>query len=416
VLNLQGKWYFYLANLKFSVKFARMIFRQAEAEIKELFGQFPAVGILGPRQIGKTTLALQIAGSISPEPIYLDLESPTDLAKLTEPELYFAEHSDRVIILDEIQRVPELFAPLRSIIDKRKRKGQKSGQFIILGSASLDLLKQSSESLAGRIAYKTLSGLKPTELESDNNNKLWLRGGFPDSYLAKDDISSFNWRQNFITTYLERDIPQLGVNIPAFTLHRFWTMLAHTQGGILNSSTLAKGLGNSVPTINRYLDLLHDLFLIRKLQPWASNVGKRLVKSPKVYIRDSGLTHALLRIKDMEELWGNPVVGGSWEGFIVEMLIADLPSWASPYFYRTSAGAEIDLLIDAGNKKRIAIEIKRSMTPSVTKGFTIGCDDVKATHRYFVYPGYERFPLSKEVTAIPLREMMEELSLILKGR
>ncbi|MFD1628350.1 ATP-binding protein [Pseudopedobacter beijingensis] len=390
-----------------------MIFREAEAEIKELFDQFPAVGILGPRQIGKTTLALQIAESISPEPIYLDLESPSDLAKLTEPELYFNEHSNRVIILDEIQRVPELFAPLRSIIDKRKREGKKSGQFLILGSASLELLKQSSESLAGRIAYKTLSGLKPTELENDNNNRLWLRGGFPDSYLAKDDNSSFNWRQNFIATYLERDIPQFGIRIPASSLRQFWTMLAHIQGGILNLSTLAKGLGNSVPTISRYLDLLNDLFLIRKLQPWASNAGKRLVKSPKVYIRDSGLTHALLRIKNLEELSGNPIIGGSWEGFIIEMLIADLPSWALPYFYRTSAGAEIDLIIDAGNKKRIAIEIKRSLAPSISKGFTIGCEDIRATHRYFVYPGYERFPLSKEVTAIPLKEMMKELSMIL---
>lgn len=392
-----------------------MIHREAELEIKKLFAQFPAIGILGPRQIGKTTLAFQIAASISPKPIYLDLESPTDLAKLTEPELYFATHRDRVIILDEIQRVPELFAPLRSVIDKRKRKGQKTGQFIILGSASFELLRQSSESLAGRIAYKTLSGLKPTEVESDAVTRLWLRGGFPDSYLANDDTQSFVWRQNFISTYLERDIPQFGVSIPASVLRKFWTMLAHTQGGILNLSTLARGLGSSVPTINRYIDLLDDLFLIRKLQPWSSNVGKRLVKSPKVYIRDSGLTHALLRITDLEELVGNPVVGGSWEGFILEMLVADLPSWASPYFYRTAAGAEIDLVIDAGTEKRIAIEIKRSLAPSVSKGFINGCQDIKATHRYFVYPGDERFPLSKEVTAIPLREMIKELAKILSA-
>ncbi|MBE8719979.1 ATP-binding protein [Sphingobacterium pedocola] len=390
-----------------------MIRRYIEQEVRELLEQFPAVGILGPRQVGKTTLAFQIAESISPEPIYLDLESPTDQAKLREPELYFADHNDRVIILDEIQRVPELFAPLRSIIDKRKRNGQKTGQFIILGSASLELLKQSSESLAGRIAYKTLSGLSPKELENENDNKLWLRGGFPDSYLAADDQRSFVWRQNFITTYLERDIPQFGIRISASVLRQFWTMLAHAQGGILNLSTLARGLGNSVPTINRYLDLLDDLFLIRKLQPWSSNVGKRLVKSPKVYIRDSGLTHALLRITDMEELFSNPVLGGSWEGFILEMLVSNLPSWASPYFYRTAAGAEVDLVIDAGNDKRIAIEIKRSMTPTLSKGFVNGCDDIKATHRFFVYPGDERFRISKDVEAVPLKIMLKELYLIL---
>jgi uncharacterized protein len=275
--------------------------------------------------------------------------------------------------------------------------------------ASLDLLQQSSESLAGRISYATLSGLKPTEIIASGFDDLWLRGGFPNSFLSADNNTSFNWRQVFISTYLERDVPQFGSRIPASTLRQLWTMLAHIQGGLLNLSRLAGGLGASVPAVGRYIDLLENLFLVRKLQPWASNVGKRLVRAPKVYIRDSGLTHTLLKIKDYDDLLGHPAVGGSWEGFVIENLLADLPSWASPHFYRTSAGAEIDLVIEAGNKKVIAIEIKRSMSPSLSKGFLIGCEDVNATHRYFVFSGSERFRISKEVTALPLTMMIDEL-------
>jgi len=390
-----------------------MIKRELEASIMEAMQQFPAVGILGPRQIGKTTLALQIAQSISPEPVYLDLESPTDLDKLKEPEFFFEEHKDRPIILDEVQRSPDIFAVLRGVIDRRRRAGHRVGQFLILGSASLDLLQQSSESLAGRISYATLTGLKPTEIDASRFDDLWLRGGFPNSFLSIDGNSSFTWRQVFISTYLERDVPQFGSRIPASTLRQLWTMLAHIQGGLLNVSRLAGGLGASVPAVGRYIDLLEDLFLVRKLQPWASNAGKRLVRAPKAYIRDSGLTHTLLKIKDYDDLLGHPAVGGSWEGFVIENLLGDLPSWVSPHFYRTSAGAEIDLVIEAGNKKMIAIEIKRSMSPSASKGFLIGCEDVNATHRYFVYAGTERFRISKEVTAIPLKMMIEELKQLL---
>jgi predicted AAA+ superfamily ATPase len=390
-----------------------MIQRELQASIKEAMQQFPAVGILGPRQIGKTTLALQLAQAINPQPIYLDLESPADLDRLKEPEFYFEEYKDRPIILDEVQRSPEIFATLRGVIDRRRRAGHGVGQFLILGSASLDLLQQSSESLAGRISYATLSGLKPTEITESAFDDLWLRGGFPNSFLSADNNSSFNWRQVFISTYLERDVPQFGSRIPATTLRQLWTMLAHIQGGLLNLSRLASGLGASVPAVSRYIDLLEDLFLVRKLQPWASNVGKRLVRAPKVYIRDSGFTHNLLKIKDYDDLLGHPAVGGSWEGFVIENLLADLPSWASPNFYRTSAGAEIDLVIEAGNKKVIAIEIKRSLSPSLSKGFLIGCEDVSATHRYFVYSGTERFRMSKEVTALPLKMMIEELKQIL---
>ena len=390
-----------------------MIKREAKEQLIRLMEHFPAVGLLGPRQIGKTTLALEIAETTHPKPVYLDLESVSDLVKLTEPELYFQSHKDHLIILDEVQRVPGIFTALRSIIDKRKREGRKDCQFLVLGSASLELLQQSSESLAGRISYLSLTGLKPTEIPVENQDTLWLRGGFPDSYLAKKDEQSFTWRQSFISTYLERDIPQLGGRIPANTLRNLWTMLAHVQGGLLNQSKLAAGLGVSVPSIHRYLDLLNDLFLIRKLQPWSSNIGKRLIKSPKIYIRDSGVLHALLRIQDMDNLLGHPVVGHSWEGFVIENLLANIPAWASPYFYRTSAGAEIDLVVEAGNKKKIAIEIKRTLVPNVSRGFQYGCEDIKATHKYFVYPGKETFSLSNDVRAVSLIEMMSILNKII---
>lgn len=390
-----------------------MITRDAMGQVIHLMKDFSAVGILGPRQIGKTTLALEIAETTKPKPVYLDLESVSDLAKLTEPELYFQTHKDRLIILDEVQRVPNIFTTLRSVIDRRKREGRNGCQFLVLGSASLELLQQSSESLAGRIAYLTLTGLKPNEIPVKNQDTLWLRGGFPDSYLAKKDEQSFTWRQSFISTYLERDIPQLGGRIPANTLRNLWTMLAHVQGGLLNQSKLAAGLGVSVPSIHRYLDLLNDLFLIRKLQPWSSNIGKRLIKSPKIYIRDSGVLHALLRIQDMDNLLGHPVVGHSWEGFVIENLLANIPAWASPYFYRTSAGAEIDLVVEAGNKKKIAIEIKRTLVPNVSRGFQYGCEDIKATHKYFVYPGKETFSLSNDVRAVSLIEMMSILNKII---
>lgn len=389
-----------------------MITREAQAEIMALLDEFPAVGVLGTRQVGKTTLAEEIAATIKPEPIYLDLESPADLAKLNEPEDYFELHKGKLIILDEIQRVPDLFNVLRGVIDRRRRQGQKAGQFLILGSASLDLLKQSSESLAGRIAYKELPGLTASEIASEGHaepDKLWLRGGFPDSFLAKTDEASLRWRLNFISTYLERDIPQFGARIPAVTLRRLWTMLAHSQGGQLNIAKLASNLDVAAPTAKRYIELLEDLLLIRSLHPWSGNVGKRLVKAPKIYIRDSGLTHALLNLTTLDDVLGHPVVGSSWEGFVIENLISRLPVGVTPWFYRTSAGAEIDLVIERNTKTKYALEIKRSMAPSLSKGFHLGCEDIGATHRFIVYPGKERFRVTKEVTAIPVLEMMEEL-------
>jgi uncharacterized protein len=389
-----------------------MIKRQAQSEIARLLEEFPAVGVLGPRQVGKTTLAEEIAASVNPEPIYLDLERPSEAARLNEPEEYFELHKGKLIILDEVQRVPELFQILRGVIDRRRREGHRTGQFLILGSASLDLLKQSSESLAGRIAYKELSGFTVAEIDnkpSKDFDRLWLRGGFPDSFLAKNDEASLRWRLNFISTYLERDVPQFGPRIPATTLRLLWTMLAHNQAGQLNIAQLGNNLDVAAPTAKRYVELLEDLLLIRTLRPWAGNVGKRLVRAPKVYIRDSGLTHALLNLGTLDDLLGHPVVGASWEGFVIENLLSCLPVGVTPWFYRTSAGAEIDLVIEKNSKERYAIEIKRSQAPSVSKGFYLGCEDIGATKRFIVYPGKERFPVTKEITAIPILDMINEL-------
>ena len=388
-----------------------MITRIAQVKIAKLLQKFPAVAILGPRQVGKTTLARILAHEQQKEPIYLDLERPSDLIKLAEPELYLQSCSGRLVIMDEIQRLPALFQVLRSIIDERKWQGETSGQFLLLGSASLELLQNSAESLAGRIIYQELTGINALEIihTTYTQDQLWLRGGFPQSLLAHSDIESLEWRYAFIKTYLERDIPQLGPKIPAETLRRLWTMLAHEQGGLLNASRLATSLSVSVPTVKRYLDLLNDLLLIRSLNPWANNIRKRLIKSPKIFIRDSGIVHALLGLRDINDLIAHPVVGGSWEGFIIENLLSILPAGFTPYFYRTAAGAEIDLIIEAGLKLRIAIEIKRSLSPKIEQGFYNGCEDIKATHRYVVYPGRERYQLTQQVIAIPLTELMQEL-------
>ncbi|MDI9882335.1 ATP-binding protein [Flectobacillus longus] len=390
-----------------------MIKRKSQLEIIELLEEFPAVSILGPRQVGKTTLAEEIANILMPEAIYLDLESLADQAKLSDSEAYFELHKGKLIILDEIQRTPELFAVLRGVIDRRRRAGFRTCQFLILGSASLELLKQSSESLAGRIAYQELSGFNVLEIEDSSFSSiesLWLRGGFPDSFLAKNDAGSFRWRQNFIVTYLERDVPQFGSRIPAISLRRLWTMLAHTQGSQLNTAQLGASLGITIPTVKRYIELLEDLFLVRTIYPWSGNVGKRLVKTPKVYIRDSGLTHALLNLNSLEDLLSHPVVGPSWEGFVIENIISCLPQGATFWFYRTSAGAEIDLVVELTSQERYAIEVKRSSAPKVSKGFYLGCEDIKATKRYVVYPGKEQFPFADGVIATPLSNLMKELS------
>ncbi len=398
-----------LAYLPYCVINAWMIIRQILPVIESMLSRQAAVGLLGPRQVGKTTLALQIAES-RPS-IYLDLESPADRKKLSDAELYLPQHEDKLVILDEIQRLPDLFQVLRGIIDKGRRHGKRSDRFLVLGSASLDLLQQSSESLAGRISYAELGGLTAVEVDEDQatQDRLWCRGGFPESFMADSDAGSVEWREDFIRTYLERDIPQLGPRIPAETLRRFWTMLAHNQGMTINAARMAAGLGVSGQTIGRYLDLLADLLLVRRLQPWLSNIGKRMVKSPKVYVRDSGIVHRLLGIGDQEALLGHPVVGASWEGFVIETLISAAPRHAEAYFYRTAAGAEIDLILKLPGNRLWAIEIKRNLAPKVEKGFRSACVDVKPNAQYVVYPGKERYPMKGDLEAISLVDMAREI-------
>jgi len=389
-----------------------MIKRALSQQLHYLLQHFPAVALLGPRQVGKTTLALEIAKTNEKEQpcIYLDLESPADRAKLTDPELYLANHRDKLVILDEVHRLPDLFQCLRGLIDKGRREGRKSSQFLLLGSASIDLLKQSSESLAGRIAYAELSPFNVLEINPEDVDTLWVRGGFPDSYLAADEKLSSTWRQFFTRSYLERDLPLFGPRIPAETLRRFWTMLAHTHGGLLNAATLARGLSVDGKTVAKYLDLMVDLLLVRRLTPWHGNIGKRLVKSPKVYVRDSGILHSLLELHNKEQLLGHPVVGNSWEGHVIENLLANAPQGTQASFYRTAAGAEIDLILQLPGNALWAIEIKRNLNPTPAKGFYHGCDDIKPGAKYVVYPGEERFQVSPGVTAIGLAELAKALA------
>ena len=383
--------------------------RRTNQSVQSALGSQAAVVLLGPRQVGKTTLALEIAAE-GPS-VYLDLERDADRQILAEPDLYLDEQAGKLVILDEVQQMPGLFRNLRGQIDMRRRKGFRTGQFLLLGSASNALLHQSAESLAGRVRYIEMPPLQLDEVGEDRLNDLWLRGGFPDSFLAEDGRASISWREDFLRTYLERDIPALGPRIPATTLRRFWTMLAHTQGGLLNAAALAEGLGVSGQTIGRYLDLLVDLMLVRRLQPWHENVGKRLVRSPKVYVRDSGLVHALLGIGDHNELAGHPVVGTSWEGFVIENLLAAAPPRTVPCFYRTAAGAEIDLVLELPGKHGLwAIEIKRGLAAAPSKGFYIARQDIEPRRSFIVYSGEDRYPLSERVEAIGLREMAQMLA------
>jgi hypothetical protein len=383
-----------------------MIERSLHPRVETALEEFPVVGLLGPRQVGKTTLAQAIAerrGAAHAR--YLDLETTADQARLTDPADYFDAQDGRLVILDEIHRVPELFAVLRGVVDRRRRRGARVGQFLVLGSASLDLLRQSAESLAGRIAFLELTPIHAGEVAADRQtvDRLWLRGGFPDSLLARSDAASLAWRTAFIRTYLERDIPQFGPRVPAETLRRFWTMLAHWQGQQLNAARVASGLGVSGQTVARYLDLLVDLLLVRRLEPWSGNLGKRLVRAPKIYVRDSGLVHALLKIGSTDDLLGHPVAGPSWEGMVIETLIAAAGN-SLAHYYRTAAGAEVDLVFEGRGRKRYAIEIKRSSSPAVSKGFWTGCADLKAAESIVTYLGDEPIPLGGKVRALGLRD------------
>ena len=381
--------------------------RELTERVTRRLQRFPAVAVLGPRQIGKTTLAREIAQNLPST--YLDLENPQDFLKLSNPKQYLALHADRLVILDEVQCYPDLFMSLRGVIDARRREGRGDGRLLILGSASGQLLKQNSESLAGRIYVSELTGLNPLEIEQPEGNslrRLWVRGGFPESYSASDDQSSLKWRQDLILTYFERYIPQIGPRIPASILVQFSTMLAHVQGQSLNASALARSLGVANVTVSRYLDMMVELMLVSRLEPWYGNSKKRRVKSPRIYIRDSGILHALLQIPDYESLLGHPILGKSWEGLVIENIVSELPFGVDPHFYRTSAGAEIDLLLQFGLSDYWAIAIRASRVPIISKGFHMACEDLKVKRKFVVYGGEEKFPIGNETTVLSLSDFI----------
>lgn len=386
-----------------------MIQRQITPFVERALARQAAVALIGPRQVGKTTLALAIGEQR--DALYLDLEDRDDRNKLANPGLFFESFEDRLVILDEIHRTPEIFDTLRGVIDKGRRKEKGKGRFLILGSAGIDLLRQ-SETLAGRIAYIEMTPFTAMEVEDRRvaRERLWLRGGFPEAYLAANDAESLELRKDFIRTYLERDVPMFGPRIPATTMERLWTMLVHNQGTLLNASRLAQALEISAQSVTRYIDLLCDLLLVRRLPPLHANVGKRLVKSPKVYVRDSGLGHALLGLETMDQVAGHPVVGQSWEGFVMETLLASSPGRSHASFYRTAAGAEIDLVIEHKNGSQWAIEIKRSLSAKPAKGFYHGIEDLKPERSFLVHAADDRYPMGEKIEAIGIRELARELS------
>ena len=380
-----------------------MIERYALANLKHALARQASVALIGPRQSGKTTLALAVAeGRPS---LYLDLESANDRARLSDPSGFLALHADELVILDEVHRMPALFEDLRGVIDQGRRDGRRTGRFLVLGSAAIDLLRQSSESLAGRIEYVQLSPLTAVEMADANDvTRLWLRGGFPESFLAASDGDSLAIRLSFIRTYLERDVPMFGPRIAAEALERMWTMLAHSQAGLLNASRLASSMAISAPTVTNYIGLLVDLLRVRRLKPFHANLGKRLVKSAKVYVRDSGLTHALLGIQTMDDLLGHPIAGPSWEGFVIESLLAVAPAGTSASFYQSSGGAEIDLILEMGARNGVwAIEIKRTSAPKLERGLRSALADIKPTKAFMVHGGQDQFPLGGGVEAISLK-------------
>lgn len=396
-------------------KYLIMLLRKLENDLRVALENMPVVALLGPRQVGKTTLALQLAErSFNKKSSYLDLELDTDLSKLDDPESYLRRFENQLLIIDEVQRKPDLFRILRGLVDIRKRAGEKSGQFLLLGSASRDLLQQSSETLAGRIRYLELSPFSALEVyKTDplgfNPEKLWFRGGFPNSYLAETENESWEWRNDFISSYVERDIPLMGPQIPATRMKRFWTMLAHYHGQQAALSDIGKGLDVSHTTVKSYLDILTDFYMVRQIQPWAGNTKKRLVKSPKIYIRDTGLLHKLLNISDFDSLLGHPVIGASWEGFVGENIIGHLSNKWQYSYYRTTTQTEIDLVLEGPGNQVWAIEIKKSSAPAVSKGFHTACEDIEATHKFIVYSGNERFPMAGNAEAIGLIELLKLL-------
>ena len=363
----------------------------------------PAVALLGARAVGKTTLAMELSQEVPS--IYLDLTEPEDLLKIRSMPHYFEAHKHKLIILDEIQRYPHLLEPLRNVIYRGSREGLKYGRFLVLGSASKKLKKYSADLLAGRVAYLQLAGLTPLEtsaLYGEDLLKLWFRGGFPESYDAKNHHESHEWRRHLITTYLNRDIPQLQPTLPTHTLTRLWTLLAHHQGALWNPTKIAAPLSLPSAVVEHYIHTMQDLLLLRSLQPWHENVKKQVVRAPKIYIRDSGLLHALMNITDPKILKQHTIMGNSWEGFVIEQIISSLPSSLLPYFYRTTSGDEIDLLLVYNLSDFWALEIKAATAPKVKKGFHNACEDLSIKRKFVIYNGKKTYSLEQGTTAISL--------------
>lgn len=386
-----------------------MILRRKIEDFVELLNYFPVLAITGPRQCGKTTIAKELIKYIAKETIYLDMESIADRNKLLDPELYFADNIDKCIIIDEIQFSPEIFPVLRSSIDKNR----VSARFVILGSASPTLIKQSSESLAGRIAYEELTPFNLSEVGLEKKDKHWLRGGFPNSFLATKDKVSFLWLKNFVNTYIHRDLISLGLNTSTIVLNHFLIMLAHSQGDIFNQNNFARSLGVSSPTIKKYLYFFEESYFIRVLKPYHFNIKKRLVKSPKVYIRDTGVLHYLNNLQDSSSLKNSLTVGASWESYVIEQIIQLLPNEISAYYYRTHHGTECDLVLVKGVKAIASIEIKYSSSPGLTKGFVISIDDLKTKNNYIITPNSDNYRIRKDITVCSLTNFIEnEIRLI----
>jgi len=392
-----------------------MIKRSLENKLIDAINNMPVVALLGPRQVGKTTLALEVSKLIGKDSHYLDLELDSDIAKLSDAEAYLKRFKNKLLIIDEVQRQPDLFRLLRSLVDERKRAGERTAQFLLLGSSSRDLIQHSSETLAGRIRFIELSPFSVGELSAQSGYRYdmerhWLRGGFPDSYLAASNDQSWSWRRDFISTYIERDIPLMGSHIQPTTMRRLWTMLAHNNAQQANYSKLGESIGVNYKTIKSYIDTLSDFYMVRQLQPWSGNTKKRLVKAPKIYLRDSGIGHCFLTITDFESLLGHPVIGASWEAFVVENILSQLSDKWQCSYYRTSSQANLDLVLEGPNNQTWAIEIKRSLSPAASKGFHYACEDISATHKFIIYPGQDKYPMANNVETVGLVEFVEQLA------
>jgi predicted AAA+ superfamily ATPase len=391
-----------------------MIKREMQERLYGAIEAMPVVALLGPRQVGKTTLAIEVSHRVKKKASYLDLESDSDFNKLADAEAYLKRFSDELLVIDEVQRKPDLFRIIRGIVDARKRKGEKAGHFLLLGSSSRELLQKSSESLAGRIRYLDLTPFTTSELyqaEGDpfDLEKKWLRGGFPDSYLASSNQDSWLWRSDFISTYMERDLPSMGVNIAPPILKRFWKMLAYYNGNQINHSELGRSLELSHTTIKSHLDVLTDFYMVRQLSPWSGIIKKRLVKTPKIYLRDSGILHSLLGLSNIEAILSHPAMGASWEGFVIESILNILNNQWTYSYYRTATQIEIDLVLQTPQQEVWAIEIKKSTAPKLGRGFFEACNDIKATHKFIVNANNESYPLNNGVEVIGLLDFLKML-------